>query len=379
MTYEEFSKIFATIGEVPQEVLEYLEGTIGQSRNQIDGEVIKYNVQEISNATEYLKEDGTPCRSREDASYIWVSTGLTSKNRNVYVAFRRQGNDFIAYFAGFRYKLERNLEKYLCKVNPEYEKYQFVKDLFDILLIKEPWNAGKDYHLLANFISIAERKIHNENEKGIEKNFRWNAGKDKIIFNSGLLDFYGNDILIMEDFDGAHFSNKQIVESKMDIETNGFSADKLLPLKLYTDKEELIFEAEISEFDIGNQRRLEHILKERIGRFPSSISNLSLDVLCQKLKSSLEFDLKMCERDYKWAVPIYSPKYDCIQYLLPYHINTSVSEVPELVLVVGKRHSYWECFTVLTPKDAYMDATAISEPSCVWLKKENIPELLGEK
>lgn len=97
MTYEECCEIFASIGEIPQKVYNYLKSTIGQDKDQIDGEIIRHNIQENKGAIKYYIKDGMPCRSREDASYIWVSTGLASKNGHIYVVFCRQGDNFIAY------------------------------------------------------------------------------------------------------------------------------------------------------------------------------------------------------------------------------------------------------------------------------------------
>ena len=77
----------------------------------------------------------------------------------------------------------------------------------------------------------------------------------------------------------------------------------------------------------------------------------------------------MFKRDYKYVLPMYNPKFNSIQFLLPFHINNSVNELPEIVVVLSKNDvtKFYEIMTMLSMEDAYFNARVISMPSCNWL------------
>lgn len=216
---------------------------------------------------------------------------------------------------------------------------------------------------------MSEAKIANDRKCGLQdKNCAYNEAETKLAYNIGLISVYGGDIVILADLDEAGIiTNRAVVQSKTQLMREGFKSTEILPISFYQDRKELIFSATAEDFDLNDFGRMKHIIKQRRERFPEKFHSMPEDELFSKLRSSLEFDLKMTARNPYWASPFYNIRQDEIQYLLPLFMG-SLSEEPSLAMVIGKGEYFYEVRTVLPLKKAYVNAACLASPPSTWLR-----------
>ena len=251
-------------------------------------------------------------------------------------------------------------------------------EIYDRLLIKENWKSSEKDRLGAYIKTIMEKIMYEQSiAKGEHRGngYILNEDKGKCIFNTGLIDKYGNDIYLIDlDNKNNNLYEKEIriVDSKVSAMQFGFNKEDVInmpkPIKFYEDKSDLIFDGTISEFDLGDNGRLYHIIEERRIRFPEEYRDVSCDVLAEKIKSAINKAIRLSERDFKYVVPMYNLKMNKIQYLMPLHLGTSIEEPPELTIVVGKNRGLYCVYTVLETDDAYDNARVLCRPDSAWLR-----------
>lgn len=178
-----------------------------------------------------------------------------------------------------------------------------------------------------------------------------------VIVNSGLMDSYGNDYLLLYKY---HVKEKgyvvdDIIFSKQDYIDQGFSKmdikKKIKPISFRED-DETSFEAEsLEDFDF-TPRTLEHIIETNRDRFPESIQKESPDQLFSYLKRGLERGLELQRRDSSFVKASYSAKEKKISWFMPLYINNKINQKPEMVLVIRKVREFYEIKTVLTYDDS---------------------------
>lgn len=322
---------------------------------------IKVHLSNVSNVAQYLNKDGEVCE-KEDCAFIWVSTGLIDQKKNLplFIGFRRgdrrlEDNHKVRYFA-YRVDTYGGLAKNLEMFDNYSKKDTFLDDLYEILLIKEDW----DTEVLDAFIRICECKISSKDAA-----YLVNETSTKICYNTGLINIYGNYIYIIATLDG---NSKSLVVSKTHLKQEGFLQTDVEPISFYKSREELIFKATAEDFDLDDIQRLKHIVTSRRDRFPESAKDLTDDEICNRIKASLEFDLKMTARNPLWAAPFYNVKASEIQYFLPLYLG-SLTEDADLALVVAKGEHFYEVRTVLPLHTAYTNSRCVVSPSNAWLKK----------
>lgn len=267
----------------------------------------------------------------------------------------------------------KNIEKTVA-TSREIEIYN---DIYDRLLIKENWKSSKK-HRLEKYIRALLEKVQYEQEKCntiCGNGYTLSEDGQKALINTGLIDIYNNTIYIID------LSNREKVvdNKKLTLYTSkshlvglGFSKDSIskLPraIKFYEDKSDLIFSADIEDFDLEATMRLHHIIQERRERFPEAYRDISADIICDKIKVAVSKAVKMSEVDYRYIVPMYNIKENTIQYLMPLHLDKSLDETPELVVVIGKYNGFYNIYTILTTDDAYDNARLLCRPDHSWLR-----------
>lgn len=214
--------------------------------------------------------------------------------------------------------------------------------------------------LLARF----ESKMHlNELVEGTHY-LKSSNGRNYII-NSGLLDIFGNDIFISFKYmkspkKGVQYSGLDVVTGLKMVKHLGCDLSlldlyKLEAIRLW-DKGFEIFDAKIEDFDFLSMERLLHVTHERSYRYPGAVANLPVDRLFNYIKDSVKMAVKISQIDSEYVKPIFYPcDITKLEYFIPVHIFTSLSEEPELGVIVNKDSSgVWSVMTVL-PYDVLLN------------------------
>lgn len=353
-----------------------------------------------------------------DRAYMWIDTGFTRNRKNVYGSFYKTSFGWEGALIGTpdiiekairdrSYRTSNVWEEKVSELasivkskgnvdNREVERLQEDKvsaaslgiseeeldalgrsklfgSLYSRLLMKENWAAHKGKDRLKKHVTFTAQKALNSYMGGESNGLIVNSDRTVCIVNTGLLDKYLNDIYFGFYIDSnCNLHSPWMVESKAELTNKGFVHAELKsmpePVKFVRSDLDLLFRAGMEDFDIESSYRLDHIIEERRYRFPSEIKEMSSDVIYAKLKSAVERALKMNKRDYKYIVPMYNIKQDCIQFLMPLHIEKSIEEVPELAAVVGIVGDYYSIMTVLDIEDAYFNARLIAKPGSSWLR-----------
>lgn len=224
--------------------------------------------------------------------------------------------------------------------------------IYDNLLVSNWQSIGG----LDRYIKIIGMRIGQLVEKDKQDFFVKNKIRS-VIVNSGLMDSYGNDYLLLYKY---HVKEKgyvvdDIIFSKQDYIDQGFSKmdikKKIKPISFRED-DETSFEAEsLEDFDF-TPRTLEHIIETNRDRFPESIQKESPDQLFSYLKRGLERGLELQRRDSSFVKASYSAKEKKNSWFMPLYINNKINQKPEMVLVIRKVREFYEIKTVLTYDDS---------------------------
>ncbi|RMG71506.1 MAG: DUF3825 domain-containing protein [Bacteroidetes bacterium] len=108
----------------------------------------------------------------------------------------------------------------------------------------------------------------------------------------------------------------------------------------------------------------DHILKERLHRFPVSFQRLAPPEQTRSLNVALQEAIREVNRDYRQAVPQYYQ--GRIQLLLPLALRQQ--KIPDLALVLAKEGAAYRPQTVLPLAWAYQNARLLTRPDATWLK-----------
>lgn len=252
----------------------------------------------------------------------------------------------------------------------------FYQNLYDRLLIQTDWDL-KTNNLRYYIDSIISRLNHKITKKeDVYKYIIYNKNKTKAIINSGLLDKFGNIIMIKSDIfikQGVKlallsFTNLDVVNSKYDLVEDNFDKDKIKNYNIdrveFFNKSrlELVFDADIDDFDLDNWERLNHCISERRERFPDTFKDASPEVLCQDVISAVKLGVKLSKYDSSFVKPIYCINKDFISFVIPYYVGKDLQKQPELGIVVRNYEGsgLWQIMTILDYETCCMDAKVLN-------------------
>lgn len=253
----------------------------------------------------------------------------------------------------------------------------FVKELYSRLLYKESWMTKGMRRLdfyIKNIINLLEdeRALSGNMQKG--NGYLYSKNKLRCILNLGLIDIYGNDIYILDNTPNkSDFKTKdlELINSKVDLISTGFSQSELkdLPKSFDLSKfhKDCIFDADIEDFDFLDVVRLNHIIEERRYRFPDKFKDESCKIMCDKLKEAVELAVKISKTDCRYVIPKYDFLRKKIQFMIPFHLDNELQDVPELAIIVGKDKNIWNVHTIITMDDAIADARILFRTTS-WLR-----------
>ena len=227
-----------------------------------------------------------------------------------------------------------------------------VKDL----LMFDNWksDAGLD-----RYLKICGTRLSQLIEQDMTDYYTFNG--THAVINTGLFNRFGLDIYVMYKVtctDTYEFTSCAVVEGKSDMISKGFSRDEasreLLPITFFNYGEPEVFTAAMSDFDVSTSA-LMHIIGTRRERFPENMNDVSDSMIVSKIMQALEIGVKIQARDHSYIKPVYSGKAKAVAWVFPLHINRSLTEQPELALIVRRRDCFYEIKTIISYDDIVLD------------------------
>jgi hypothetical protein len=206
--------------------------------------------------------------------------------------------------------------------------------------------------------------------------YLFSKNREVCLVNTNLLDEYGNFIYLIDhtpDLPDFYDKDVQLLNGRGDLLALGFDSEEIKrlpePVQIVKNKEKLIFNGKIEDFDFNDIQHMNHILNERRYRFPTKYRNESNMYLLEKIKYAIERAIKISISDYKYIIPKYDFTRRKIQFLIPLYFADTIEGRPDLVIVADeKEKGQWQVCTVLYVEDAYDSARLICKPSDTWLK-----------
>lgn len=240
--------------------------------------------------------------------------------------------------------------------------------------IPESWKfknkpSDLNYPILKSYIETIFAKLKNE-----EKVLRSEDGK-YIMFNTNLLDKFFHELYIIAEVKQAEGLEvylhpiRTAEESYSTLRKYGFENRRPEPPVFFKDVNEVIFNTSKEWMIDKDYDSLSHIIEERISRFPHHWQEKSPDILARKLYDAIKYALAIAQRNYKYIVPIYYPRFDSIAFLMPIFLEGAYSASPDfaLVLQTDKEHKLYIAKTILDLEMGYQDARIIAKPDESWL------------
>lgn len=182
---------------------------------------------------------------------------------------------------------------------------------------------------------------------------KWDNASNKIVINLSDDMYVGNEVDLLQ---------KGIV-------TDRDVLDNIEPIKFYKDKADLVFDAELKDFERElTSRSFTHIIEERRDRLPAELQNQSLMDVAYRIRNSIEYAIRMSKADYNYIIPCYSIERDSIQYMLPLFTNFDEDTEVETVLIVNLLRDKYVVNTILKKEDAYDIARVLNRPTASWFK-----------
>lgn len=238
---------------------------------------------------------------------------------------------------------------------PAQKNASVTDEIYDKLLINN-WRSKKG---LERYIKIIGRRAQQLLESKQEKYYIVSE-IGSLVINTGLIDKYSNDILVvyrLHKRPEKHYEAYKIVDSKASLMEDRFRKEDvcktIAPISM-TDGDMYLSGVTKDDFDIS-LGSLVHMIEERAERIPEELRNLPSDVLARKMMEAFEMGIKILERDSTFAKPSYSGKRGSISWHLPLHINSSITEEPEIVMVIAKGEYFYEGKTILPYDDCARD------------------------
>lgn len=249
--------------------------------------------------------------------------------------------------------------------------------IYKKLINKERWATKSGENALKLYIKPLMQFVYNSINKskpgdGLKDRgpgYVFSSNHKKLLINTNLIDCYGNDIYIIDHTPTEKsYKNKTItvMQSKSSLVADGFTVESIRQLPghvKFFDKSEYVFDACIEDFDLEDDEHLDHIINDRRNRFPSHYRNVPAKIIADKLKNSVEQAIKISEIDYRYIMPMYNPKLNELEFLIPFYLDNHYGQKPELTIIVSKKQSFWKVFTIIKNEYAYFNARLLCNPN----------------
>ncbi len=378
-------------GAYLQELQEVLSGTEQEPTSQEirdkvnDADIISLN----SNAYE-TDAYGRKVAEKDIRFKAFYSGYKTSDGEDVYGWFERDSNT--DNFTGVSWGTLKELRAYAriretmahsFKMGDIYfenteDCNAFLKDIAEST-IPECWKfknrqSSLQYPILKVYLENILIKLKKEN-----KVLKSPDGK-YIIFNTNLLDKFFHALYVIaevrqaDDLEVYLRPVRTAEESYSTLRKYGFENCHPEPPVFFDDVNKVVFNTS-SDWRIDKEyNSLSHIIEKRIDRFPLNMRGKSTDFLARKLYDGIDYALAIAQRNYKYIVPIYYPRFDDISFLMPIFLEGAYSASPDfaLVLQTDRKNKLYMAKTILNLEEGYQDARLIAKPDESWLNPVTI-------
>lgn len=252
-----------------------------------------------------------------------------------------------------------------------WEKTAITAEVFNNLLVPN-WKTEKG---LDRYLKTIGTRLAQLIDRGEDRYYVLNKYKDAIV-NTGIMDKFGNDFLVLYRMnlsgkfsEYGNYKPEKLIRSKADFMSNGFTKEQAIkgisPIS-FIDDDVKDFCPSIEDFDLDT-KDLCHMIEEHRSRFPENLQTVSSVEITGRLRNELTMGLRMLQHDRSYVKLLYSAKCGKAMWLLPFHINTSIMEDPELVMVITKSGEFYHVKTIYGYTDYVKDKiTALSLYSKVW-------------
>ncbi len=361
-----------SIGELMASKVEFYNGAM---RKQFpDGtEVVAENGKFAKFDTKLKMPDGKAIVGWFTKNIRGKYEGISWGTEEVFLRARKQRENLVGNFFVGRMLFDSIgacndfLEELKGKIIPEEWSFKNNKD--------EKYN----YPILKSYLEHELDRLFYEKDKYHRTDtILYNKDKNMILFNTNLINVYGDDLVIagkINEIGGKEYiGNLCISPAKKTLKDWGFDTKTTAkPPKFFQNINEIVFHCDW-EIDTQDMTKYDHIILERIDRFPEEYKTRKTDELGQILKDSINFASRIAQRNYKFIIPMYYPTKKRIQLLMPIYLKRSYTEHPDFALVLTPREEdeLYELETILGLNEVYQDARLIAKPEESWLKPEII-------
>lgn len=248
----------------------------------------------------------------------------------------------------------------------------FYNDFYDKMLCKVGWSP----ELIKNYLYTMVMRLNYllSNKRGQEYIIRSRVtdGKTYVLINTALLNNLGFPIkLIVEEHAAGHTLGYdarywKICGGKESLLKYGFTKEdggKELPPVVYyeNDPSELVFSAEVDDFDLENEHRLSHCIDRKLERDVDGFNELSPNQLYSSIVEALRTAVKISRYDKNFIKPMYNRGKNEINFVIPYHTNGRFDSTPELGILVAKSgYGLWQVMTILDYENVVKDCNCLS-------------------
>lgn len=330
----------------------------------------------------YPKDAAGKAVPESKAKFKAFKTGYTLGGNDVYGWFEKGEKDnFVGVTWGTIQELRayarlREKTAYLFKMgNFCFENIDdcqtFLEDIVEAT-IPESWRyKNKDtiikHPILKSYLETLFSRLKKE-----EKVLKSKDGK-YIIFNTNLLDKFFHAMYIIAEVQEAEGLEvyfhpiRTAEESYTTLKKYGFEDVHPEPPKFFEEVDEVVFN---TSWKIEKEHNsLKHIIEQRIDRFPANMRGQDSYVLAKKLYDAIDYALAIAQRNYKYIIPIYYPKFDRISFLMPIFLDGTYNTYPDfaLVLETDAENKIYIARTILDLETGYQDARLIAKPDESWL------------
>lgn len=322
--------------------------------------------------------------TEKDARFKGFNTGYKLDGKFIFGWFERENED--SNFEGVFWATEQELRAYArlkTKTSRSFRMGDFYFDdiegcqdfLEDIAAhaIPESWRYKNkptviNHPILKSYLTSLFVRLKKDG-----KVLKSTDGK-YIIFNTNLLDKYFRAMYIIAEVQEAEeleiylHPKRTAAGQRREFMKYGFDKDiKPEAPVFFSCVNEVVFNP--SWHIEQDEENLEHIIEERIDRFPMEMRNKPTEILAKKLSEAINYAVEIAQRNYKYIVPIYYPKYNSISFLMPIFMDGEYNTYPDfaLVLQTDAENEMYIARTILDLETGYQDARLIAKPDESWL------------
>jgi hypothetical protein len=250
----------------------------------------------------------------------------------------------------------------------------FYNGFYNKLLVKAGWTP----ELIKNYLYTMVKRENFLLSVGRGKEYIIRSkvcdGKTYSLLNTALLNNLGFPIkLIVEEktsgneislgYDARFWT---VCESKEKALRFGFAKEdmsvELPPVVYYEhDPNELVFSADLEDFDLENEGRLSHCIDRKLERDVDGINSLSPNQIYASMVQAIRTAVTISKYDKSFVKPIYNRGKNEINFVIPYHANGRFDRTPELGILIAKGdYGLWQAMTVLDYESVIKDCNCLA-------------------